>query len=93
MTIKKKNKIECSKLIILASYILTISLTSIMVIGAFIEKDMSSLENIVLASWGELSAANVWYFIKAKVENRIKIISSLPKELKEQVDINQIINN
>lgn len=88
----KKKKIECSKKILIISYSVAISLTMFMVIGIILHLDVSPLENITLASWGEVTVANSFYYIKSKVENRLKIISSLPKEFKDQVDINQIIN-
>lgn len=88
----KRNKIDCSKKILIVSYTVAISLTLFMLIGIVLKLDVSPIENITLASWGEVTAANSFYYIKSKVENRLKIISSLPQELKENVDINQILN-
>lgn len=88
----KKNKMDCSKKILVVSYSLAILLTLFMVIGIIFKLDVLPIENICLASWGEVTAANSFYYIKSKVENRLKIISSLPQEFKEAVDINQIIN-
>jgi uncharacterized membrane-anchored protein len=89
---KTKPKMEFSKKLLVISYSIAITLTIIMVVGTFLNIDVSPLENITLASWGEVTAANTFYYIKSKVENRIKIASSLPKELMDHVDINQIIN-
>lgn len=89
---KKKQKIECSKKILLFSDIVALSLTLCMVIGTFVGVDVSPLENITLASWGEVTAAHSFYYIKSRTENRLKILKSLPDELKEQIDINQFIN-
>lgn len=85
-------KIDCSKKILIVSYTVAISLTLFMLVGIVLKLDVSPIENITLASWGEVTAANSFYYIKSKVENRLKIISSLPKEFKENVDINQILN-
>lgn len=92
MNKKKRFKIDCSKKILIISYSVAIFLTLFMLIGIVRGLDVSPIENICLASWGEVTAANSFYYIKSKVENRIKLIGSLPQELKEQVDINQIIN-
>lgn len=89
---KSKVKMDCSKKILLVSYISAISLTLFMVVGIILKLDVSPIENITLASWAEVTAANSFYYIKSKVENRLKIISTLPQELKDSVDINQIIN-
>lgn len=85
-------KIDCSKKILIVSYTVAISLTLFMLVGIVLKLDVSPIENITLASWAEVTAANSFYYIKSKVENRLKIISSLPKEFKENVDINQILN-
>lgn len=89
-----KNKIDCSKKILIVSYIIAISLTLVMVIGTLLDIEVSPIENITLASWGEVTAANSFYFyyIKSKIENKLKIISTLPQDLKAQIDINQVIN-
>lgn len=89
---KEKKKMECSKKILLFSDIVAIILTSIMVVGTFIGVDVSPLENITLASWAEVTAAHSFYYIKSRTENRLKILKTLPDELKEQIDVNQFIN-
>lgn len=85
-------RIETSKLILIVSYSAAIILTAIVVYGAFAEVDMTNVVQIALAAWAEIAATNVWYYKKAGAENKIKIAKTLPKELKEQVDINQILN-
>lgn len=84
-------KIETSKLILIVSYIIAIVLTCIVVVGTFMDLDISNVTSITLASWVEVSASNVWYLKKAGRENVIKIYNSLPQEVKEQVDINQML--
>lgn len=68
-------------------------MTAIVVYGSFAYLDMSSVVQIALAAWAEVAATNVWYYKKAGRENALKIYKSLPQEIKDQVDINQIINN
>jgi hypothetical protein len=83
---------ETSKKIILASYIISIILTIIVIIGTFMNYDVSNITTIASLSYAELSFSNVWYFKKAAKENVPKIIGSLPEEVREQIDINQLLN-
>ena len=54
--------------------------------------DVSNITTIASLSYAELSFSNVWYFKKAAKENVPKIIGSLPEEVREQIDINQLLN-
>ena len=81
-------RIETSKLILLVSYIVTVTLTVIVVIGAFTDNDMAYVVQIAIASYAEVSASNIFYFKKSTREN---IFKNLPKEYKEQIDINNLI--
>lgn len=85
-------KITTSKKILLVSYAVAIVLTAFVVYGAFAMLDMSNVLQIALVAWGEVTAANVWYYKKAARENVIKITMSLPKEIREQIDVNQMLN-
>lgn len=87
-----RKKIETSKLILLVSYFIAISLTILCVIGTFLQIDITNLKEITIVSWGEVTAANSFYYVKSRSENKLKIYGSLPKDAKEQVDINQLIN-
>ena len=82
------NTIETSKLIILASYIISLVLTLIVIIGAFTEVSMEYVTQIALASYVELSASNVFYFKKSCREN---IFKNLPEKYLENVDINSLV--
>ena len=82
------SKIETSKLILVISYVISITLTVIVIIGAFYDKDMEYVVQIALASYVEVSASNVWYYKKATREN---IFKNLPKKYLENVDINNLI--
>jgi hypothetical protein len=93
MNIKRPKRIETSKLILIVSYAMAVALTAIVVYGSFAYLDMSSVVQIALAAWAEVAATNVWYYKKAGRENALKIYKSLPQEIKDQVDINQIINH
>ena len=84
----KKIKIETSKLILIVSYAISIILTIIVVLGAFIEKDMGYVVQITLASYVEVSACNIWYYKKATREN---IFKHIPEKYLENIDINNLL--
>ena len=86
-------KIETSKKILLVSYIIAIVLTFIVVIGSFLDLDMTNITTIASLAWGEVAASNIFYFKKAAKENVPKVIASLGEDLQNQVDINQLLNN
>ena len=89
---RKNNRIETSKKIILASYIIAIILSLIVVIGTFLGVDVSNITTIATLSWGELAAGNIYYLKKAAKENVPKVIASMPEKFREQIDINQLLN-
>ena len=81
-------KIETSKLILLISYVISLVLTLIVVLGAFLGFSMEYVVQIALASYLELSASNVFYFKKSCREN---IFKNLPEKYLEGIDINNLI--
>lgn len=81
-------RIETSKLILLVSYLISIILTVIVVIGAFTGFNMEYVTQIALVSYTELSASNVFYFKKATREN---IFKNLPEDKLEMIDINNLV--
>ena len=87
-----KIKITTSKLILIVSYTVAITLSAIVVYGAFIGSDMTHVAVIAGMAWAEVAAANVWYYKKAEKENIIKIALSLSEKLKQSIDIGQIID-
>lgn len=68
------------------SYVLTITLTVILILGIMLGYSVDSFVNIVLASWAELSIANSFYYSKAKAENKIKIAKTITNEEAERVE-------
>lgn len=91
--VNNMKKMETSKKILLVSYIVAILLTFIVVVGSFIGLDMSNITTIATLAWGEVATSNIFYFKKAAKENVPKVIASLDKDLKDQIDINQLLNN
>lgn len=88
-----RKKMETSKKIILASYIIAITLSVIVVVGTFMNYEVSNITTITSLAWAEVAASNIWYFKKAAKENVPKVLASLPLETREQVDVNQLLNN
>jgi len=78
---------EFSKKLVRISYFLAVILTIALFTGSMFERDMSAFSNVVLASWVELSSINAFYIWKARAENKIKIIASLPKEVIDKIEV------
>ena len=87
-----KNKMETSKKIILASYIITIILSLIVVVGTFLGYEVSNVTTIASLAFAEVAASNIFYYKKATKENVPKVIASMPVEFRDQIDINQLLN-
>lgn len=90
-------KMETSKKILLASYIIGITLTLIVIICTFAGIECSNITTLASAAWLEISASNVFYYNMNKRLNVPKVVmgiyTDLPSELKEQVDVNTLLNN
>lgn len=82
------SRLETSKKIIVVSYIISVSLTLIVIIGAFTGFDMGYVTQIALASYVEVSASNVWYYKKATREN---IFKNLTDEQLQFIDLNNLV--
>ena len=81
-------KIEVSKLILIVSWPVALTLTAIAIFGVFKElEQVSELTTIAGFAWAELTAAHAFYYWKAKNENRAKGSQKLIKELAEKYGI------
>lgn len=89
----KLGHMETSKKLLLVSYIIAIILTIIVIIGSFMQIDMTHITTIACLSYGELASCNIFYLNKSAKENVPKILSSLSEQFRSQVDINQLLNN
>lgn len=91
----KKQKMEFSKAMIVLSYVIGITLSAIVIVLSILGIECSSIASIAMASWGEIAAANVFYYSMNKKINAPKVVmylyEDLPDELKEQVDINGLL--
>lgn len=81
-----------SKMILLVSWVSSIILTIIVIIGAFMCVDMSNVAMIAGLAWGELTAAHGFYYWKARHENRSKHAMKLVKQLANEYGIDAVVN-
>lgn len=82
----------CSKKIIVVSYTGTILLTLLCVYGCLLtDRDMTPLVTLAGLAWAETTAANAFYFWKAKAENRIKLIDSMVQSLGDKYGIDAVV--
>ena len=88
-----KKNMETSKIILLVSYLCAIILTFIVIIGSFMNFDMGNVTTIASLAWGEVAVSNAFYYKKAAKENVPKVIASLDKDIRDQIDVNQLLNN
>lgn len=90
-------KVETSKKILIISYIVAFFLTTIVVICTLCGIECGNITTLAGAAWLEISASNVFYYTMCKRLNVPKVVmgiySDLPDELKEQVDINNLLSN
>ena len=86
---------ETSKKILLVSYIIGLSLTLIVVVCTILGVECGNITQLASAAWLEISASNVFYYTMCKRLNVPKIVmylyKDLPDDLKEQVDINNLL--
>lgn len=78
-----KAKPQTSKVILFLSYSCAILLSLSAVVATFMQLDSSALNVLAGIAWGEVAAHTVVYSIKAKAENRLKILLSMIKELSQ----------
>lgn len=65
-----------------------ILLTLIVIMGTFLNYDMTNVTQITLAAWAEVAVCNAFYLKKACREN---IFKHLPEKYLEIIDINSLI--
>ena len=92
-----KKKLETSKKILVISYVLAITLTIIVAACTFIGIECVNITTLASAAWLEISASNIFYYTMCKRLNVPKVVmgiyEDLSEELKEQVDINNLLSN
>lgn len=92
-----KRKMETSKKILLVSYIIAIILTLIVIVCTFGGIDCGNITTLASTAWVEISVANTFYYTMCKRINVPKVImgiyKDLPDDLKNDVDINNLLSN
>lgn len=79
-----------SKLLLFADFTVAILLTAIVVIGAFLERDMTAVTEVTLAWDGQLAVAVGFYYWKAKNENRSKGVQKLVADMAEKYGMESV---
>lgn len=80
-----------SKLILFVDFLVAITLTVLVVVGAFRRLDMSQVTTVALAWDGQLAVAVGFYYWKARHENRSKGTQKLVKDLIDQHGIEAVV--
>ena len=83
-------KIECSKKILIVSYVTAITATIIVIGLTLAGVSASDFSAVVLAIWGEVAAANSFYLMKARRENKAKYAQEFIKELADTYGIENV---
>ena len=76
-----------SKIVLFVDFLVALTLTALVVVGAYQGKDMSQITTIALAWDGQLAVVVGFYFWKAKNENRSKGVQKLVRDMAEQYGI------
>lgn len=79
-----------SKLILFIDFLVAVTLTVLVVVGAFLRLDMSQVSTVTLAWDGQLAVAVGFYYWKAKHENRSKGTQQLVRDLADQYGIDAV---
>lgn len=88
---------ETSKKILLFSDLASAILSIVIIYCTFKGIECTNLVTICALSWGETATSHAFYYNKTKKENLPKVVmglyNGLEKDLKEQVDINNLLTN
>lgn len=83
-------KIEFSKLLLITDYLILIVLFLLAVLFHGVD-----FTTITVAWMAQIAVSSGFYYWKSKCDNRtkvpLKVIQSLPKSMREQIDLTQII--
>lgn len=82
---------ETSKKVLLVSYALMIIITTFVCVVFYLGYDIQHLNVLLGLTWAEVTAANSFYFWKARAENKLKISKSIdPRILDKIEEINRL---
>lgn len=81
---------EFSKFMILLDYLIEV----VLLIATYFNSEMAA---VVIAWSGQLAISTGFYYWKSRMENRVKLpillLKSLPKELRDELDMTDIIKS
>lgn len=83
-------QLHTSKFILLIDFIVAIGLAIVVIVGSFLDKDMSNIATITAFWDAQMTAAVGFYYWKAKNENRSKHAMQLVKDLAEKYGIENV---
>ena len=86
----RSKPMETSKKILAGSWAAALTLTVIVIVGTFLQVDVTNLTILAGAAWAELTAAHGFYYWKAKNENRSKGIQKLLTDMAEKHGIDAV---
>ena len=90
---KEREKLCCSKKVLVTSWATTILLTLTCLLAFFLtQKDTTPLATIAGLSWGVTAAVTAVYSWKAKAENKIKLTNIMVKELADKYGIEAVVS-
>jgi malonyl CoA-acyl carrier protein transacylase len=90
---KEREKLCCSKKVLVTSWTTTILLTLTCLLAFFLtEKDATPLATVAGLSWGVTAAVTAVYSWKAKAENKIKLTNIMVKELADKYGIEAVVS-
>ena len=91
--VKEREKLCCSKKVLVTSWGTTILLTLTCLLAFFLTaKDTTPLATIAGLSWGVTAAVTAVYSWKAKAENKIKLTNIMVKELADKYGIEAVVS-
>ena len=79
-----------SKLILFLDFLVALTLTGLVVIGSFLDKDMSQVTAVAMLWDAQLGVVSGFYFWKAKNENRSKGVQKLITDLAKEYGIESV---
>lgn len=94
---RKRKRLSTSKQILRANFIVAFFLLAAVILGAFLEKDMSQVAAISIGWDAQLTTSIGFYYWKAKNENRSKYAMKLVEKLAKKhgfenvVDLAQVV--
>lgn len=81
---------EFSKRILVANWVATLALTGLVAAFSIAQVDCTELGAIAALAWAELASSNIFYYWKAKNENRIKLTKTMVKEWADEYGIESV---